>query len=246
MALHTEFLKQGVEELKKLPTWGKVSIAGLFLGVAAVGYWEYRNQGQSSQAGTSTDTTGTASQYPTVPGGSGNVPVLPGGISPVYDSSGSLVAFGPTSTPTATTTTTTTPTPDAVSKFSSMFGLSPEVRRTGSNYYLVQNGKNVPLSSFFPKGTTFSGSSTGTAYATLPGGAKQVISQTHYGTSTPAKSGGPPIPSGNYFTPDAAYQQRYHTDENGHIMPFTQIMPPNGSNGHTQGRPRIMPPQIKR
>ncbi len=237
-----EFLKQGVEEFKKLPTGGKIAVGALFVTVAGIGLYEYtKSKGQNSATLPGTDTTGTASsQYPTVPGGSsGQVPVLPGNINPVFDAAGNLVAFGPGSTPAATTPTST---PDAIAAFQQRFGSSPEIRRSGSNWYYVENGKNTLLSSFFPSGTTFSGSSTGTAYATLPGGTKQVISTTHYGTSTPTgKSGGPPIPGYK--------SQRYHVDERGHMRTVRHINQEIQEDERQQytikTHPRIESPEIK-
>jgi len=91
------------EEWHKLPTWGKFAVGGLFIAVASIGYYEFsksKSSGvtpQGGNAGSLGDLSGAgANQFPTVPGGNtGTVPILPGGICPVFDSSGNLVAFGP-------------------------------------------------------------------------------------------------------------------------------------------------------
>src|SRR5437773_7336697 len=88
------------EEWHKLPTLGKFAVGGLFVAVAGIGLYEYSRSRSTSPVGASspsTDLAGAgANQFPTVPGGNtGTVPVLPGGVCPVSDSSGNLVAFGP-------------------------------------------------------------------------------------------------------------------------------------------------------
>lgn len=107
------FVGDTVEEWKKLPTWGKIAIGVLLVGVAAYALYQ-RSQGQTAQqAAASTagtpggSATGGQSPFPMV----GNLPVLPSNVNPVYDSSGNPVAFQQSPPPVPTPTPTPTPTP---------------------------------------------------------------------------------------------------------------------------------------
>lgn len=100
-------LEDSVEEFKKLPTAGKVGIGAVIVLVAGIAIYE-RNKAASTASSplsgtspvSSTDTTGTVGAAGTQSPFSmvGNTPVLPSGTNPVYDPSGNLVAFQPTST----------------------------------------------------------------------------------------------------------------------------------------------------
>jgi len=112
----------------------KAFIVIAVVAVAGIGYYAYT---QNKNAGTNTtnapgQNTGTAggggqtSGFPTIP--QGQTPVLPPGISPVYDANGNVVAYAPTGTPSAPGTTTggatppppaTTPTPTDTGNLSS-------------------------------------------------------------------------------------------------------------------------------
>lgn len=99
------FVGDSIEEFKKLPTWGK------FAAVAVVGiviYLAIRARNAASATNStgltgSTTTSGTQSPFPMV----GNVPLLPPGVNPIYDSSGNLVGYQ-SSNNTGTTTNSNT------------------------------------------------------------------------------------------------------------------------------------------
>ncbi len=105
---HGSWVGDVSEEWKKLPLWGK----GAAITVAVVvAYVVYRSRGRTAQQASSSTagspTAGTQSPFPMV----GNLPVLPPGTNPIFDSSGNPIAYqgspptGPTSptTPTAPT-----------------------------------------------------------------------------------------------------------------------------------------------
>jgi len=85
----------------------KAFIVIAVLAVGGIGYYVYT---QNKNAGTSTtnapgQNTGTSggggqtSGFPTIP--QGQTPVLPPGISPIYDANGNVIAYGPSGTPSA-------------------------------------------------------------------------------------------------------------------------------------------------
>jgi hypothetical protein len=91
------FVGDTVEEFKKLPTWGKVAVG---IGVVVVAYVAYQSY-QSGKAGSSqatslpatTSTTGSQSPFPQIQSGDTSVPLLPSGVSPLYNSQGGLTGY---------------------------------------------------------------------------------------------------------------------------------------------------------
>lgn len=118
------WLGDAVEEFKKAPPAAKIGIVVALVAAAGIGYYEYsknkaaNTSGISGASTPSTDTQG-AQGFPTVPGGNtGQVPVLPGGLQPIFDAAGNLIGFQPAPPTTGTTggitpppTPTPTPTP---------------------------------------------------------------------------------------------------------------------------------------
>ena len=103
------FVGDSVEEFKKLPTWGKVVVGLLFVGVAYLGYRSYAaSKSNIGQASPSVDTTGAGGAalggggagIQTVPGGNtGTVPIFNTPEQPIYNpTSGALEGFQPIST----------------------------------------------------------------------------------------------------------------------------------------------------
>lgn len=104
------FIGDSVEEFKKLPTWGKVAAVGVLVVVAFLAWRAHAASSSAQTAAASTAgsplgsagaaATGTQSPFPMV----GNLPVLPGNVNPVFDSSGNPIAFqqGPTGSPPST------------------------------------------------------------------------------------------------------------------------------------------------
>ena len=103
------FVGDSVEEFKKLPTWGKVVVGLLFVGVAYLGYRSYAaSKSNIGTASPSVDTTGGAALgqggggagIQTVPGGNtGTVPIFSTPEQPIYNpTSGALEGFQPIST----------------------------------------------------------------------------------------------------------------------------------------------------
>ncbi len=107
------FAQDGIEEFKKLPTGGKVAVAGVFLLVAGVGFYEYRKS-QSTSSGLSTTASTASPSTDTQAAQQSQLPFLPYGSTALTDASGTPFAFvnpAPTSTPASTSTGTTTPNP---------------------------------------------------------------------------------------------------------------------------------------
>src|SRR6266566_3727062 len=100
------FMSDGISEFRKLPKGGKIAVAAALVGVAGLGYIEYRKSkstsaGLSTSASPSTDTQAAQSSQ---------LPFLPFGSTALTDSSGTPFAFvnPPSSTPTSTPTPTPT------------------------------------------------------------------------------------------------------------------------------------------
>lgn len=112
------FVGDSVEEFRKLPTWGKVVVGLLFIGVAYLGYRSYAaSKSNIGQASPGVDTTGGAALgqgggagIQTVPGGNtGTVPIFNTPEQPIYNpTTGELEGFQPVATTTSTGTTGTT------------------------------------------------------------------------------------------------------------------------------------------
>ncbi len=178
-----------------------------------------------------------ANQFPTVPGGNtGTVPVLPGGICPIYDPNGNTVAFGP-----CTGATGGTNNPPGGTMPPQPVGTCPPGMHKGKTSGLCKCNEPNMIN-------------MGTHCVPKPG-------TTTTKKSTTGKSGGlptgtmPPQPVGKQFQ-----FQRYSTDENGHMVTvrhgvevtaLERTMPPQPIRGIYPVRPiinnhrRIMPPQLK-
>ncbi len=238
------------EEWHKLPTWGKFAVGGLFVAVAGIGYYEYSKNKSSgvtplgSNAGSPADLSGAgANQYPTAPGGNtGNVPVLPGGICPIFDSSGNLVAFGPCTD--ATGGTNNGGTPPGGTKPPQPTGTCPPGMHKGKVSGLCKCNEPNMIN-------------LGTHCVPKPGTTTQKKSTTQH-SGGPAIETMPPQPVGT------RQFQRYFTNENGHMetvrhgtaeyatgKSIDRTMPPQPIRGIYPVRPiinnhrRIMPPQLK-
>jgi nucleoid-associated protein YgaU len=107
------WLGDAVEEFKRMPTWGKVGVGVVVIGVAGFAYIQYRNA-QNANANTSmaassgTAGTGSGTDLSTLLGSMSN-PSLP----PTTSTTPSVPTTGattPTTTPSAPTTGATTPT----------------------------------------------------------------------------------------------------------------------------------------
>jgi len=109
------FVGDTVEEFKKLPTWGKVTVG---IGVLVVAYVAYRSY-QNSKVGSSQTTTlppttnppGSQSPFPSVQSGNTSVPLLPSGVNPIYDAQGGLTGYQQSPPPPQTVGGTPNPTP---------------------------------------------------------------------------------------------------------------------------------------
>ena len=187
-----------LNEFKQAKPAEKAVIIGAIVGIVAIAayiYWKHNNpnaQTANNSGSGSTDTSGAQLGFPTVP--AGQTPVLPAGVSPVYDASGNVVAYSPggvvappstastTPTDTSTAAPATTTTVQPAASPAPFFGKGTQViaKTVGGKttwYYKAPGGQDVPVAPLFPKGTTFSGGSTGQAFYTLPGGQKQPLSQ---------------------------------------------------------------------
>jgi hypothetical protein len=106
------WIGDSVQEFKKLPTWGKIGIGAAVVGVAAFGYIQWKqsqasgtNVAGSLVPGGSPSTSGGASggsqsPYSSTTSNGNTVPILPFGVTPIYDGAGNLIGFqqGPAST----------------------------------------------------------------------------------------------------------------------------------------------------
>ncbi len=91
-----------VEEFKKLPTWGKIAIGVVFVGVLVFAYIQYKNAASSASTTAAATTTGTSASTLL---GSANNPTLP---PTNYTGSGDTsIPSGPGSTPTVPSSPTT-------------------------------------------------------------------------------------------------------------------------------------------
>lgn len=180
------------KEFHKLPTGGKIFFAVAIVGAAGVGFYEYQKSksGVSGVSSPSTDTQ-SAQGYPTVPGsGQGSVPVLPGGMSPIFDPLGNLIGWQPTPTTGGTTTTPPpSPSPDGGGGGS------------GSTYNIWQpllapGTYKGPSYSNLKWGTTYTYNGTTYQLGTGPGGRLWGVPVTGNTTLTPTQWQNTPIAQG--------------------------------------------------
>lgn len=180
------FFQDAVEEFKKLPTGGKIAIGGIVVLVGYLGYRAYEANAASnaaSQQASAADTSGANSGYSMVPGPGGNsVPILPGGLTPIYDPNGNLIGWQPT-TPTSPPVTPPAPGGSSGSGNSNTpFFSNAQISQQGNNFFLVQGKNQINLASLFPKGTQFFGGGGGRAWYQLPGSnTKQLLVSSGYG-----------------------------------------------------------------
>lgn len=219
------WLHDASTEFKKLPTGGKIAVVGIFVLVAGIGLYQYyksRNTGtnalgSAANASPSTDLAG-ASGYPTVPGPTGNqVPVLPGGLSPIFDSLGNLVGWQPTPSG-------STPTPTPTPTFQWPSQLTGQKIWQGTSTHLFFFGPKGPqpgrvgqtaLSTLFPTGTTFAPGPNNTFFYTLPGGTPQQAPVNLVNPNPPKSGGGANVYGARgggsvvRFTPEKRIVQKY-------------------------------------
>lgn len=149
-------------EWKQAKPGERIIIVGAVVGVGALAWYFYTQnkgaasttvnapgqQGQGAPAG-----GGQQAGFPTIP--SGQIPVLPAGINPIYDANGSVVGYGPgAQTPPSTSATTPTPadtgtgTPPSLTP-SPSFGISPVPTSFGMGS--VGNGPTTTMTTHKPK-----------------------------------------------------------------------------------------------
>lgn len=228
------WLHDASEEFKKLPNGGKIAVVGIFVLVAGIGLYSYYKSrtsgtnalGSAANASPSTDLTG-ASGFPTVPGPTGNqVPVLPSGLVPIFDSLGNLVGWQPAPTG-------STPTPTPTPSFQWPGGLTGQEIWQGTttkNFFFGPKGPQpgrqgqTALSTLFPSGTTFTQGPNNTFFYTLPGGTQQQAPVNLVNPNPPKKGGGSlthGIGGGTQvrFTPEKRIVQKY-TVVHGRMIPI--------------------------
>jgi hypothetical protein len=184
------FFQDAVEEFKKLPTGGKIAIGGIVVLVGYLGYRAYEANAASnaaSQQASAADTSGTNSGYASVPGpGGSSIPILPSGLTPLFDANGNLIGWQQTGQGTTPPVTPPTSTGGGSSGSGSgsqnPFFSNAQISQQGSNFFLVQGSNKINLSSLFPKGTQFFGGGGGRAWYQLPGSnTKQLLVSKGYG-----------------------------------------------------------------
>ncbi len=132
---HGSWVGDVSEEWKKLPMWGKVAAITVAVVVA---YVVYRSRGRTAQqAASSTAMPGTQSPFPMV----GNLPVLPPGTNPIFDSSGNPIAYqgSPPSAP-SSPTTPTAPAQSGLLTWAQYQGLVKKGSRPGYASTVTVNG----------------------------------------------------------------------------------------------------------
>lgn len=155
-----------VEEFKKLPTWGKIGVGLLFVGVAYLGYRAYSNRGSSGTAlnmqGSLQPTNnppGGSSPFPQVQSGDSSVPLLPSNVNPLFNSSGGLVGYQSGYTPSATSTSSTPPSQVGATPNSPSIVETIRTRFTGNTSAYDQNHpEGVPVRSSPQSGNNVIGS----------------------------------------------------------------------------------------
>lgn len=104
------FVGDTIEELKKLPMWGKVLLGAAIVIVLYLLYLKFsQNQGSAPspiaqgnlQPGIPGGSSDVQSPFPSVPAGQSSYPLLSSNTSPIYDAQGNLIAFQSQQTPTA-------------------------------------------------------------------------------------------------------------------------------------------------
>lgn len=209
-----------VEEFKKLPTWGKVGVGILFVGVAYLGYKAYSNRGSSGTALTmqgnlqpTNNQPGGSSPFPQVQSGDSSVPLLPSNVNPLFNSSGGLVGYQSGYTPSSTP-------PDQVGATPN----SPSLVETIRNRF---TGNTSDYDKAHPEGVPVRSS---------PSSGNNVIGSLGYGASVNATN---PTQGGGNFSPTQGdtqwYQIQYQGKTgyvSGHDIQFSpQVQPSSTAKG---------------
>jgi|SRR5579863_1594679 len=177
------FFQDAVEEFKKLPTGGKIAIGGIVVLVGYLGYRAYEANAASnaaSQQASAADTSGTNSGYASVPGpGGSSIPILPSGLTPMFDANGNLIGWQQTGQgtqpPVNPPTPTPTPGPGPQPGPKGPFFSNAQISQQGNNFFLVQGKNQINLNTLFPKGTQFFGGGGGRAWYQLPGSNQKLL-----------------------------------------------------------------------
>ncbi len=158
------WLGDGVEEFKRLPTWGKYAIGGIALLVVYFGIRAYQNKGSTStnistngSLQPTSNTGGSQSPFPMVStSGGSSVPLLPSNTNPLYDPSGGLIGYQQATTPPSQVGAT--PNPPTQDPFANFFGLigangKVSIAKSGlasDSTYVNSSGQSVSLSTLLP------------------------------------------------------------------------------------------------
>lgn len=139
------WLQDGIEEFKKLPTAGKIAVGVTFLGIAGIGFYEYKkgaNQSSSTQGATSSSGLATTDN--------GNAASSFGGVdlSSLATSIAGLINTQPVNTP-ISSGSTTTGTPST--------GTTTTTSPSGSTSSNGSSSSSSGSSSSHANGTSFSG-----------------------------------------------------------------------------------------
>ncbi len=147
------WLGDGVEEFKKLPTWGKFAIGGIAILVVYLGIRAYQSRGNASTSSIASGSlqptsnpAGSQQPFPSIASGNTSVPLLPSSVNPVYDQQGGLVGYQQQAA-TPPSQVGSTPNPPAQDPFSNFFGLlgkNASVNFQNRTYTNAQ-GQSVPI-----------------------------------------------------------------------------------------------------
>ena len=157
-----------IKEFKDAKPPEKVVIVVGVLAVVGVAYYLYQ-KGQGQAASSTGAPTSQTAGYPMA----GDKPVLPSGVNPLYDPNGNLVGWqnpppggGPPNLPPQPSTFTW---PSILNGMKIWQGTQTHEYWFGPNGPQPHRANQTLLSSLFPQGTTFGGSTGGFLTYTLPG-----------------------------------------------------------------------------
>lgn len=166
-----------IKEFKDAKPPEKVVIVVGVLAVIGVAFYLYQKGMSSSQAASSTGApTSQTAGYPMA----GNLPVVPWGTNPLYDPNGNQTGWQTGPPP---GTQPPQPSPGPFTWPSALANMKIWQGTSSHNYFFGPNGPQQDkvgqtlLSTLFPQGTTFSGSTGGFLSYTLPGSTTPVVTQ---------------------------------------------------------------------